>query len=151
MTTLTEILKAKTQSLKVQYVETTKEWAKENYETMRAFVLDYRKRQNDDSSFSWKSDYKKYERLPDCVKRGDKEGYVEFEAKYAREHYEQSIKKLAVRIAAKGLNQDKLDVVTSHIGVNIETTLTDGEKTVRAFTVLAIGDINKPHYRYLIK
>lgn len=151
MENLTDILKKQTENLKIQYVEMTKEWAKENYETMRAFVLDYRKRQNDDSSFSWKSDYKKFERLPDCVKRGDKQAYVEFEAKYASDHYEQSIKKLAVRIAAKGLNQEKLQVVTSHVGVNIETTLTDGEKTVRAFTIIAHGEIQKPHYRYLIK
>lgn len=66
-------------------------------------------------------------------------------------HYEQSIEKLAFRIAQKGLNQESLTVTTSHIGVNIETTLTDGIKTVRAFTIIASGEIQKPHYRYLVK
>jgi hypothetical protein len=46
---------------------------------------------------------------------------------------------------------EKLVVETSHIGVNINTTLTDGEKTVRAFTIIASGEIQRPHYRYLVK
>jgi hypothetical protein len=37
------------------------------------------------------------------------------------------------------------------VGVNFETTLSDGEKIVRAFTIVASGEIQKPHYRYLIK
>jgi len=45
----------------------------------------------------------------------------------------------------------KLKVQTSHIDVNIDTTLTDGEKTIKAFTILAEGAIQRPHYRYLIK
>jgi len=35
--------------------------------------------------------------------------------------------------------------------VNIETTLTDGEKMVRAYTIIAEGQVQRPHYRYLIK
>jgi hypothetical protein len=71
--------------------------------------------------------------------------------KIAIEHYEFSIEKLAERIIKKGLNQDNLKIVTSHIGVNIETTINDGNKTVRAFTIIAEGEIQKPHYRYLVK
>ena len=62
-----------------------------------------------------------------------------------------SIEKLAKRIEKKGLNQENIRTITSHVGVNIETTLTDGNKTVRAFTIIAQGTIQKPHYRYLIK
>jgi hypothetical protein len=35
--------------------------------------------------------------------------------------------------------------------VNIDMTLTDGEKTVKAFTIIAEGQIQRPHYRYLVK
>jgi len=58
---------------------------------------------------------------------------------------------LAARIEKKGLNVEKIKTVTSHIGVNLETTLTDGTKTVRAWTIVASGEIQRPHYRYLIK
>jgi hypothetical protein len=66
-------------------------------------------------------------------------------------HYENSIVKLAYRIEKKGLNLDKITVKTSHIGVNINTWITDGEQTVHAYTIIASGEIQRPHYRYLIK
>lgn len=79
------------------------------------------------------------------------EKYIEKEVIKAEKHYEASIDKLAYRIDKKGLDISKLKTITSHIGVNINTTLTDGEKTVKAFTIIAEGPIQRPHYRYLIK
>ena len=69
----------------------------------------------------------------------------------AEAHYENSIEKLAYRIQQKELNVEDLKMVTSHIGVNIETTMTDGNKTVRAWTIIAGGPVQRPHYRYLVK
>lgn len=77
--------------------------------------------------------------------------FVEKQVKEAIEHYESSILKLSAKIEKKGLNIEKLEVKSGMVGVNFETTLTDGEKIVRAFTIVASGDIQKPHYRYLIK
>ena len=71
--------------------------------------------------------------------------------KNAKLHYENSILRLALRIEKKELNQAKLEMTTSHIDVNIETTITDGDKTVRAWTIIAEGPIQRPHYRYLVK
>ena len=51
----------------------------------------------------------------------------------------------------KGLNLTKLKIINAHVGVNFETTFTDGEKTITARTVIASGEIQKPHYRYIIK
>jgi hypothetical protein len=79
------------------------------------------------------------------------EKFVTKEVTIAEKHYEASINKLAARIEKKDLNISELKVVTSYIGANIETTLTDGIKTVRAFTIIAEGEIQRPHYRYLIK
>ena len=42
-------------------------------------------------------------------------------------------------------------VLLKTIGVNIESIITDGTKTVRAWTIVAEGEIQRPHYRYLIK
>lgn len=77
--------------------------------------------------------------------------FIEKELKSARLHYEKSIAKLALRIEKKQLNEDALTITSARIGRNIETTLTDGVKTIRAFTIYAWGEINRPHYRYLIK
>jgi cell division protein FtsB len=79
------------------------------------------------------------------------EKFVQKQVKEAGEHYESSILKLSAKIEKKGLNIEKLEVKSGMVGVNFETTLTDGEKIVRAFTIVASGDIQKPHYRYLIK
>ena len=77
--------------------------------------------------------------------------YIAKQEKIALLHYNNSIIRLALRIEKKELNQAKLELVTSHIDVNISTTITDGDKTVKAWTIIASGPIIRPHYRYLIK
>lgn len=76
----------------------------------------------------------------------------EKEVKYAELHYESSIQKLAARLEKKGVTEDFI-IQTSRIGVNIETVITskDGKITVKAWTIIAEGPIQKPHYRYLVK
>mgnify|MGYP003418015055 CR=1 FL=1 len=77
--------------------------------------------------------------------------YVDKAIKSAEKHYEQSIIKLALRIESKGLDVTQLKTQTAHVGVNIETILTDGNLTVKAWTIIAEGPIQQPHYRYLVK
>ena len=36
-------------------------------------------------------------------------------------------------------------------GINIDTIISDGEKQVKAQTICAWGEIQRPHYRYLVK
>lgn len=69
----------------------------------------------------------------------------------AEKHYIQSIEKLAFRVQSKELNTESIVVTSGFQGVNFECTITDGIKKVRAFTIIAEGEIVKPHYRYLIK
>lgn len=71
--------------------------------------------------------------------------------KAAEVHYEAATEKLAYRIVEKGLNPEAAVVSSGRVGVNMEVTVNDGAKTVRAFTVVASGEVQKPHYRYLIK
>jgi len=77
--------------------------------------------------------------------------FVETQVKAAETHYFNSITKLASRIESKELDIQNLKMETSHLGANIDTIITDGIKTVRAFTIIASGAVQKPHYRYLIK
>lgn len=77
--------------------------------------------------------------------------YVAKEVEAAKSHYGYVIAKLADRICKKGLNQSAIRVETARIGINLESKITDGEKSVKAWTVYAHGPVNRPHFRYLVK
>lgn len=85
------------------------------------------------------------------IKNSGRSAFVNKAMANAEAHYQHSIEKLAFRIDQKNLNQEKIEMITSHMDVNIETIITDGEKTVKAWTIIASGPVQKPHYRYLIK
>lgn len=155
MKKLVEILKKETKSLKVQYVEMTEKWAKSEFIRMKAIKeVDIIKERGWKNRSGRMEHTKASDAYWNNIRRAIQKGsdvFVKDAIKNAGEHYENSILKLADRISKKGLNIDLLKVKTSHIGVNIETTLTDGKKTVNAFTIIASGDVQRPHYRYLIK
>lgn len=77
--------------------------------------------------------------------------FVEQELQKAEKHFQQSLEKLAYRIEKKELDQNNIVTESAHVGVNLEITLTDGNKKVKAYTIIASGPIQRPHYRYLIK
>lgn len=145
---LREILEEQTKTLKVQYLEMTELWAAKEFDRLREWVKGYR-----EGKWGYMEASRRYYRLPYEIVNpyGKKEVFVNKAVKRAEEHYENSLDKLVDRLEKKGLNQETLTVQTSHIGVNINTTLTDGVKTVRAFTIVAGGPVQRPHYRYLIK
>lgn len=160
---LIQILKRETASLKNQYMEMTGEWASKNYDRLKLWVAEYLKQMHEfrlldpatkqEKRKEYQEKYKLYNSLPyDIVNpNGLKTNYVISAMKKAEHHYEDSIKKLAYRIKKKNFNEAEIKVKTSHVGVNIDTVLTDGVKTVHAFTIIASGPIQRPHYRYLIK
>jgi len=173
MNSLIEILKKETISLKEQYIEMTKEWSKNrfnvvvkrtdwNEEKWANFLGIDTRIVNEGTQSEFVSFHKgffntKVSRKFDSMrsesftlKRIGIDGYVKKEMKRAENHYETSIIKLADRIKKKELNENKLEVKTSHIGVNIDTVLSDGVKQVKAFTIIASGEVQRPHYRYLI-
>lgn len=158
MKNLIEILTAETQSLKEQYIQQTEKWATEEFARLRKWISDYSQWQEniyDRKIPALRNEFLRKQRIADKmpmqIYRNEIEGFVANQIENAKKHYEQSIKKLAARVEKKELNLNLLKATTTHIGVNIDTTLTDGDKSVRAFTILAIGEINRPHYRYLIK
>lgn len=171
---LVQLLTKETQSLKVQYVQKCIEWATVKYETLikRSKWRDLQwceyyglepRLANPGTSMEFKTfpngfyntrTSRTYEReRNECknVAKMDKADYLKQTEKNAIRHYTDSIEKLAYRISQKGLDESNIKLHTTHIGVNIETTITDGHKTVRAWTIIASGVIQQPHYRYLIK
>lgn len=171
---LIEILTRETESLRIQYIKETEVWANKSFANA-VKMAKWREtdwceyfglipvavnvgKSNEFLSFPRgfynTREAKIYRNMRDKARGISKTpiaDYISNKIKLAEEHYIFSVEKLAFRIEKKGLNIDSLKAVTSHVGVNIETTLTDGVKTVRAFTIIARGEIQCPHYRYLIK
>lgn len=160
---LVEILKAETESLRVQYIAKVTTWANGDFDRIEKFVLANGYLNGGTYYFAHSVQRKEGESYKDHSKRlasamqagklfvAGREAFVSREVKLAEQHYQDSIVKLAARIEAKGMNKDALTVKTAHVGVNIETVLTDGKKTVRAWTIIASGEVQRPHYRYLVK
>jgi len=78
------------------------------------------------------------------------EAFLATELKHAEMHYETSLVKLATRLMQKGI-VGNYTVKSGYVGVNFEVTISSELGTVRAWTIIAFGDIVRPHYRYLIK
>lgn len=169
MNELINILKNETNSLKEQYVQKTKEWATNHYlfVTKRSGWgvvewceylgitpdLSYNQPQFPKGFYNTENASRRFKLLNETSRliRIGLDKYVEKEVENAYKHYEESIEKLAFRIEKKGLDISKIKATTSHIDVNINTVLTDGVKQVKAFTIIAEGQVQRPHYRYLIK
>lgn len=176
MTNLIETLKAETENFRIEYITQVTAWAIKEFSRIEELANSAYPVWANFQSEGWTTDEKthqdynpagiraidyqqgiRYRKAQDArynanntVEKGI-EAYVAKNVKLAEMHYDDSIAKLAARIEKKGLNETTLVVKTAHVGVNLEITLTDGTQIVRAFTIIASGPIQKPHYRYLIK
>jgi hypothetical protein len=82
------------------------------------------------------------------------EKFLENEIKYANEHYNSSINKLVDRLQNKGISvcYNNFKIEYSSLGVNFEMTIKHEDGTItRAYTIIAEGPIQRPHYRFLVK
>lgn len=171
---LLNILYKETESLRLQFISKTEEYAKKYYDICivrskwfevewcvyfginprRVNVATPGEFLSYPDGFYGTKNYKTQKRLQSDIHRILNLGldrYITKEIQNAENHYKSSIDKLADRILKKDLDISKLQVLTSHIGININTMLTDGNKTVNAYTIIAEGEIQQPHYRYLVK
>lgn len=163
---LVQALRNETETMKIEYLKNISVWAVQEFEKTMKINDDYlsQKKYYINSALNERFGGAKeeptkefYQAREFLLNKGFSiikiglEKYLEKQLKQAEEHYQNSILKLSVKIQSKGLNLDKLEVKSGRVDVNFETTLTDGEKVVRAFTIIAEGEIQKPHYRYLIK
>lgn len=141
-------LEEATVDFKSLFIERTIEWAKQtlanNIERRNAYrTIDHKRKDSQyyaEQKFYWNS--------PSWFFT---EEFVSKSVAKAEQHYKDSIEKLAYRIQEKGLKLESLKVSSVFLGVNLDLTITDGTKAVTAKTILAWGEINRPHYRYLVK
>jgi len=181
MQNLIETLTANTQDLKNAFIEKTIENAKSTFEyctkmynmplsekyTMFNVPFEMVKRLGSEeltprmtmvlyTNFKYPqtpTEYYTYQKKNDkwyTVKSLGLENYIAKELKYAELHYESSIVKLADRLTKKGITSD-FTIQNGRIGQNFEITITSGNIVTRAWTIIAEGPIQRPHYRYLVK
>lgn len=167
--TLLQILERETQSLKEEFCSKTLIWAekhwdfcKERYYWSDKQWCDFLGIEAEYRHNNWvfpkgfynskhsKTVHKERKKASSVI-RVDKFTFTKKEEKKALLHYCSSLEKLAYRIEKKGLIESNIKIESASIGVNFNTVITDGIKSIRAWTIIAEGPIQKPHYRYLIK
>jgi hypothetical protein len=174
MNTLINTLRTETETLKNQYFEMTKKWATNYFNSIMRkkewkeitwcehFGLEPRIANPGTNMefYTFPNGFyntklaRQYDKIRNEIRSLSNmglEAFIAKEMKKAELHYESSLLKLAYKIELKKIDIHNMSVVTGHVGVNIDMTLTDGEKTVKAFTIIAEGQIQRPHYRYLVK
>jgi len=179
MKSLKEQLIDATQDLKEAYINKTIEWAKKDYELAKkkdkwtindwCEYLDLTPRvvyRSADNGFAFPEGFyntrksREYSRMLNEIQsilRIPIEKYIEKEVKRAEMHYEQSIEKLVLRLIRKGVDESKpFEITSQRIGVNFECMIqfhntSNEEKYVKAWTIVASGSVQRPHYRYLVK
>lgn len=159
-----------TEDLKIEFLEQTKEWATNTFNRAKAFkeksteehyknygityTIKHGSMFTDHNSLNNSKYYefkKEWDRSLSITYLG-LEKYLEKRLKEAEEHYKKSIIKLASRLNNKGITEESnFTVRNSRIKQNFECTIISGNTKVRAWTIIASGEIQQPHYRYLIK
>jgi hypothetical protein len=76
--------------------------------------------------------------------------YIAKEVNYGELHYENSLLKLADRLISKGISEN-FTIKSGYVDVNFEVVITHELGQVKAWTIIACGEIVRPHYRYLVK
>lgn len=173
---LIETITERTQDLRATYIEQTEVWAKEHFATQtkvnkmtdvdwcKYFNLEPRLANEGTSSefialpkgFYNTRDARTMSNMETQARRIVKlglEGYVKEERARAERHYKDSVVKLADRLIKKGVpaQANNLNMVTGWVGVNFEVVIHINGIKVKAWTIIASGQVQRPHYRYLVK
>ena len=162
------LLMTETHELKLQLLDRTESWAKQSFTHVQnnlPSVIEQKKAAyaayNDalvaklptwNLQKAYYSLVKKVETMNKIVSGGvDK--YVVDQLKCADAHYQSSLSKLAMRITQKGMDMTNFKLVSGYVGMNLEMKMSDGVKSVKAWTIWAAeeSELVSPHYRYLVK
>lgn len=89
------------------------------------------------------------------AERKGKDQYIAEAVVRAERHYKDSLDKLVDRLAKKGVSDQNakgdLSIKKAKVGINLEMFITVGDITAKAWTIVASGAVQRPHYRYLVK
>lgn len=173
---LASLLKDHTQELKADYLEKTKVYAANYFNHYlellnRSEALWYdqfdiiTKEQYGQTTIDYKltssrklNEMRKLQRKCGDITRIGLANFTAKELKNAEDHYNSSIEKLAFKLNQKGITEDQeFEITSGRVKMNFECVIhhskIDGKYTqhTKAWTIIAEGPIQRPHYRYLIK
>jgi len=169
---LIEKLREATTRLKEVYINKTIEWAEKRFalattrknwtdeKWLIEFEVEYEiiKRH----SYTWYSaknqrseNYKRMQRgktEDEIVLKKGKKGYIDECVDLAKRHYEESLIKLSDRLNAKGIKDEtNFTIKQGRLSDNFEIEIEHNGVITRAWTIIAYGPVQCPHYRYLVK
>ena len=149
---LLEILLNQTKILKEEFLEATEKYAKVKFERYKEISLYTNEQVAEKYSRNTRKGFEIRTKARDIITMGYSK-LLERELYMAELHYYSSIQKLTSRLTAKGIvNSEDFKIITAKVGVNIETIIKHADgKITKAWTIIASGEIQQPHFRYLIK
>lgn len=179
MTTLLESLKNATQDLKSEYIAMTKVWAASEFEravvkskwSVKEWCLFFNIQPQirnaklsvnqqflgfPDGFFNTRNS-RTYDTALTNARRIEKKGvevFVQSEIGKAEHHYNFSLLKLTDRLIKKGIDKtrgEEVIIKKAKVGINLEMIVSIDKIQVRAWTIVASGIVQRPHYRYLVK
>jgi len=157
-TGIVDELRVATQELKANYITKTKETAKRMFDdaTEKIPTLKVAKAKawadyliDRSKVYDYNAITKQLTKLQSVTDKGF-DSFLNSELKHAELHYECSLVKLAERLVAKGISENYV-IKSGYVGVNFEVTITHELGQVKAWTIIAEGQIVRAHYRYLVK
>ena len=159
--TLVSDLKIATQELKADYIQKVIDSANEMHNSA-VEKLPNAQQVSSEAFKTWRADWKnnilrkeaneaeKIVSRLNSIASVPLEKYIATEVKYGELHYENSLLKLADRLISKGISEN-FTIKSGYVGVNFEVVITHELGQVKAWTIIACGEIVRPHYRYLVK
>ncbi len=174
---LIDVLREHTTELKIEFLERTKEWSTKQYQhslemnkrTSEEWYIEYGMKfnekihsftkermvildMNDKKTREWYPTMRKEVMMHKDRTKVSLEKYLAIKEQKAIAHYESSLMKLSDRLSKKGIFHDSgLVIEQSKIGVNLEMLIKHNDTVTKAWTIWASGEIQEPHYRYLVK
>jgi len=86
------------------------------------------------------------------AKRVGEDAFIQKEIDKAERHYKHSLEKLVDRLKKKGVPETgKIEIIKAKVGINLEMMVKFETVRVKAWTIVAEGAVQRPHYRYLVK
>jgi len=147
---LIQVLREQTDDLKVLFLEKTEAYARNQF----AWAQEFLQTAKDWNFEKRKGNLKDISRATMIWRTGE-EKLIERELKLANLHYENSLLKLVDRLTKKGLTDTNFKILAKSLEINFELVLEHEVKSnriiTRCWTIIAGGEIQRPHYRYLVK
>lgn len=157
-TGIVDELRVATQELKANYIVKTKETAKRMFENAIERIPNLKiakskawdeYRIDRSKVYDYNAITKELTKLENITDKGF-DSFLKSELNHAELHYECSLTKLAERLVAKGISENYV-IKSGYVGVNFEVTISHELGQVKAWTIIAEGQIVRAHYRYLVK